>query len=411
MIIKLFIFLISWIASIFMLSGKPNQFTFFDEILVLFILAYAIQKKALKNKIVIIVVLYFALETFYSLVLPYNHIKAIMLDMMLFIKPYIILIIISEGFFYFKEQEKKILLPILFITQLFLLSNALITVLSGNSGAHSPSFFIYARNFYLAAPLCFNAIMIFYLQNGRFNKYTIVSLLSIFISMPLELQGKYFGFSLFFIFLFFYIYYFLKYKKSTIRTNRIIYRIITFVFFLSIPLLLLIVALDDLKEFYFTDNDNVARMMMMKALPKMLDGFYAIAGRGFASYCTPITMIYYPKEILDNVGISHVYGLGRIDSNLMMDGYFWSLFGETGFIGLIMYTLLLLYITKPFYLMYKKNMLDNKLFFLFFVCLGWIFIFSFGSGLMFGYGIYITIVLGMIRREAYLKYNRSLLEK
>lgn len=394
-----------------MLSGAPNQKSFFDELLIIFIFAYAIKRKSLKNKFVIITILYFVLQTIYSLAMPYNHTKAIILDMMSFIKPYIILIIISEGFFYFEKQEKKILLRILFIIQLFLFSNALITVLSGNGGAHSPSFLIYARNLYLAGPLCFNAIMIIYLQNSRLNKYTIISLLSLLISMPLELQGKYFGYSLLIIFLFFYIYYFLRYKKSAIRTNRIIYRLITFVIFLSIPLLLFIVALDDLNAFYFTNNDNVARMMMMKALPKVLDGFYAIAGRGFASYCSPITMIYYPKELLDNIGFSHVYGLNRIDSKLMMDGYYWSFLGVTGFIGLIMYILLLLYVTKPFYLMYKKNIIDNKLFLVFFACLGWIFIFSFGSGLMFGYGVYFTIVLGMIRRDAYLKYNQCLLEK
>src|SRR5574344_559369 len=408
---KVLIFIALWILSVLFSTGATS-FSFFDEALFIFIIADGVRNGLLWNKPFIIAVFYFISELVYSCFLPYNTFNALAQDMMMFSKAYLCAIACGEGFFSFDKNGLRNISKYVSLLIPFFFLIAIVTLLMGRCGAHAKPFLLYHSNYELAHSVSLTVFLLLYCRMNRVSerielKKNVFLYLLLLLIYPLSMQGKFYGvLSLFFIFLFYarYMYMTIFSKK---KINRVLMKLMTVAIILSSIALVLFMAYDDFQLYYTQGNDNVARRMMIVSLPQVLDGSYLFAGRGFASYCSPIVTKYY-SVFMDQIGLSSVFGLSRDYSAFMADGYYWSLLGELGIIGMMMYLLFLLYLIKPFYVLFRMKKLPGPLFFVFFLNFVWVIVFSFGSGGMFGLGLYVMIVLGLARNEAnqLLKMNR-----
>lgn len=403
---KAFLFLILWIGSI--LLREYALFSSVDELLALFILGVGIYNGALKSKTFVIVSVYFSVQLIYSLFLSYNLPIAIFQDFFMIARPYILVIIIGNGYFKLNLKDQAKILKYLYVLMFFLFINVVLTLIMGRSGTHAQSFAIYERNFSLAAVVYVVGLLILVLKKDYYFKKWDFPKILIFISLlcliPLVRQGKYYGvIACFFASYFYASYIFPRYfdKEAMVRSFTKILSVF-FAIFMIVGVFFL--AQDKIELYYITDNENVARAMMVKALPQALEGNYFWLGRGFASYCTPITGKYYPP-LLYELGLSSVFGLAPGAAYFIADAYFASWIAQTGFVGIVMYIFLMIYIIKPFYLLIKHKKMPGRILHLFIALFSWILIFSFGSGGMFGIGSFIMIILGFLRWRAVCLLN------
>ncbi len=375
------------------------------------IFCFSLKEGFSHSRYLIILFIYLLIHLVISVSYGYNTNKAILLDAMMYAKSFICAIACGSGYFRLDSNDNATLNKIIRVILFILFADSLITFVMGTREAASRPFFWFTTNCTLAGTT--TLMLLFYMftrnkgeQNNRMLKeyflYAVL-LMTAFITM----QGKYLGFVFGFIFLKFFCDSILPSLQSNQSSIRIYYKAISIIVCTLASLCAIYLSLDDLKAYYLTDNENIARLMMVRSLPKVLDGGYFFTGRGFGAFCSPITSIYYPFAFMEEIGLSEVYGLSSYFSNLMADGYLWSFAGCFGLAGIILLLLFLKYMFSPFFKLFKLKVLPVEMGFSCLVCFAWIVIFSFGSGLMFGYGCFVMILWGMLRWKAVLLLRKE----
>ena len=403
MSLKGFIFSFLWIASLLTI-GSVFSFSLFDEILCLFILFFSLKKGFGRPWYVKLLFAYIFLHVIVSVTYGFNGLKPILLDALMYAKPFVCAIACGSGYFVLKTKDNNALNAIIFCLLFVLLADSVAAWVLGARDVSARPPFLFTTNFNLAGAM--TLMSLFFLFTKKENEHGKLSLnncfiyILLFMPVMITMQGKYFGFVFCFFFFKIFSKKILPSHQSQKFNKRSCYKILSLIMFVLGTVGMLYLAFDDLKAYYLTDNENVARVMMVRSLPKVLEGTYFFTGRGFGAFCSPITRTYYPAAFMDEIGLSRVYGLSRSYSNFMSDGYLWSYAGCFGFIGIILYVAFMIYMFLPFIKLLKNRILPIKLGFACLVCFAWIVIFSFGSGLMFGYGCFVTIMWGMLRWKA-----------
>lgn len=403
MSLKGFIFSFLWIASLLTI-GSVFSFSMFDEVLCIFVLLCALQQGFWKSPYLIILTTYVFIHIAISIMYGYNGIKPILLDALMYTKPFACALACGSGYFVLNEKDNRVLIAIVYCLLYFFFLDSIATWISGARDVAAKPMFWFTTNCTLAGTT--TLMLLYYLSMQKKDELKIITSRNCFLYVILLLtalitmQGKYFGF----VFIFFILVFVFKkivpsMQSGSFRTRsfyKLSFLIMSVLGFMGVGLL----ALDDLNAYYLTDNQEVARVMMVRSLPRVLDGVFFFTGRGFGAFCSPITRIYYPVTFMDEMGLSNVYGLSHSFPNFMADGYLWSYAGCFGFIGICLFTLFMIYMFNPFIKLWKNKILPAKLGFACLVCFSWTIIFSFGSGLMFGYGSFIMLLWGGARYEA-----------
>ncbi len=403
MSLKGFIFSFLWIASLLTI-GSVFSFSMFDEVLCIFVLLCALQQGFWKSPYLIILTTYVFIHIAISIMYGYNGIKPILLDALMYAKPYVCAFACGSGYFVLKKKDINVLNAVVYCLLCFLFAVSVWSWFAGARDAAARPLFLYTANFSLAATITLMLLFYFFLQQNCVLKGITLKkcflYIALFTTIVITMQGKYFGF----VFIFFVLNFFCGKMLTKLQSGnlkiRSLYKVISVIGVILGVLGTLYVALDDIKTYYITDNENMARAMMLRSLPQVLDGIYFFTGRGFGAFCSPISKIYYPVAFMDEMGLSNVYGLSHSFPNFMADGYLWSYAGCFGFIGICLFTLFMIYMFNPFIKLWKNKILPAKLGFACLVCFSWTIIFSFGSGLMFGYGSFIMLLWGGARYEA-----------
>lgn len=401
MSLKGFIFSFLWIASLLTI-GSVLSFSMFDEFLCIFVLCCALKRGFWRSRKLIVLIIYVLFHLTISVIYGYNGNKAILLDALMYAKPFVCAIACGSGYFVLRSKDNNALnVIILFLLSVFFLDSVAAWMLGARTVASRPPFW-FTTNCTLAGTT--SLMMLFYMFTSRDveraiqKKYYIYAVL--IMTVLITMQGKYFGFVFSFFLLRFFCEKILPSLQSNQSATRISHKIISLLMLVIGICGVVFLALDDLNAYYLTDNQDVARVMMVRSLPKVLDGVYFFTGRGFGAFCSPITSVYYPASFMKEIGLSNVYGLSQSYSNLMSDGYLWSFAGCFGFVGIVLYVAFMIYMFNPFAKLWKNRILPVKLGFACLVCFAWVIIFSFGSGLMFGYGCFVMLLWGMLRWKA-----------
>lgn len=401
MSLKGFIFSFLWIASLLSI-GSVFRFLMFDELLCIFVLFCALKQGFWRSRKLVILIIYVLLHLVISVIYGYNGNKAILLDALMYAKPFVCALACGSGYFVLKSKDNNVLnVMIFFLLSIFFLDSIAAWMIGARNVASRPPFW-FTTNCTLAGTT--SLMMLFYMFTSKGldktipQKYYMYAIL--IMTVLVTMQGKYFGFAFSFFLLKFFSEKILPSLQSERSVKRISYKFISLLMLLFGICGVLFLALDDLNAYYLTDNQDVARVMMVRSLPKVLDGVYFFTGRGFGAFCSPVTSVYYPAGFMKEIGLSGVYGLSQSYSNLMSDGYLWSFAGCFGLIGVFLYAAFIIYMFNPFVKLWKNRILPAKLGFACLVCFSWVVIFSFGSGLMFGYGCFVMLLWGMLRWQA-----------
>ena len=399
---KGFFFIVLFLASL-VFTGCTFEISFFDEVMCVLLLVWGVKRHVLKNKVFQIVVLYSIAHLLFSLFFPENTPKAMLLELLMYAKPFACAVVLGAGYVTFLKKDYVFIRKILFLLLVILFFDELLSLVVDNADAAKPSFFIYRKNLFLAASITIVTLFFILVSNEwkiAFNKKVFFYSIPLLLTIPLTLQGKYNGFVLTYLTMLLFSFWFFPKMQNGSLANRRIYKCFFIIAFFLALMGALYVSFDDLNKYYFSNNDKEARNVLLYALPSVLKGPFLITGRGFASFCSPITQIYYPPHFLDKIGISSIWGLSRDFPNFMADAYSWSFLGTFGLVGSFLFFLFLVYIMNPFVKLYKVNKLPARLFFVSVMCFLWICIFSFGSSLMYGYGPFVLIIWGIARYEA-----------
>lgn len=405
MSLKGFIFSFLWIASLLTI-GSVFSFSMFDEVLCVFVLLCALQQGFWKSPYLIILTTYVFIHIAISIMYGYNGIKPILLDSMMYVKPYVCAFACGSGYFVLKKKDINGLNVVIYCLLCFFFIDSIAAWFVGARISSDRPPFWFTTNVSLAATTTLMLLFCFLMQMKDGQKITTLknSFLYIVLLMPplITNQGKYFGFVFSFFVLMFFSEKMLVSMQSGNLKIRSFYKMVSVIGVVLGILGVLHITRDDIKAYYITDNENIARAMMLRSLPQVLDGIYFFTGRGFGAFCSPVTRIYYPTTFMDEIGLSHIYGLSISYSNFMADGYLWSYAGCFGVMGIFLYIAFMIYMFDPFVKLLKNKILPPKLGFACLVCFSWIIIFSFGSGLTFGYGTFLMIIWGMLRWKAVL---------
>lgn len=395
-------FIVLFLASL-VFTGCTFEISFFDEVMCVLLLVWGIKRHVLKNKVFQIIVLYVFAHLLFSLIFPENTLRAMLLELLMYAKPFACAVVLGAGYVTFPKKDYAFIRKILLFLLVFLFFDELLSLLGGNADAAMPSFFVYRKNLFLAASITIVTLFFVLVSNewkNAFNRKVFFYSVPLLLTIPLTLQGKYNGFVLTYLIILFFSFGFFPKMQNGSLTNRRIYKcFFVFAFFLAL-VGALYVSFDDLNKYYFSNNDKEARNVLLYSLPSVLKGPFLITGRGFASFCSPITQNYYPPHFLDEIGISSIWGLSRDFPNFMADAYSWSFLGTFGLVGFVLFFLFLVYLMLPFVKLYKIKKLPARLFFVSVMCFLWICIFAFGSSLMYGYGPFVLIIWGIARYEA-----------
>ena len=403
MSLKGIVFSFLWIASL-LVTGSIFSFSLLDEMLCLFLLAFALRQGIWRSRYFVLFIAYILLHITISIVYDYNGIKPILLDALMYAKPFVCALACGSGYFVLNEKDNRVLKTIIYHLLYFLFADSFATWIFGIRDVAAKPLFWFTTNCTLAGTTTLMLLYYFFMQKK--DELKIITLKKCFLytilllTALITMQGKYFGF----VFVFFALMLFCKKMVSSIQLGnsqrRFFYKSLSLVMVVLMVMGVAYLALDDINAYYLTDNQNVARVMMVRSLPKVLDGVFFFTGRGFGAFCSPVTSLYYPAEFMNEIGLSQVYGLSESYSNLMSDGYLWSFAGCFGFIGIVLCIAFVFYMFRPLWTLWKIKKMPIKLFFSSLVCFSWIMIFSLGSGLMFGYGCFVMIIWGMLRWKA-----------
>lgn len=410
MSLKSYFFSFFWIASL-LTTGSIFRFSMFDEMLCLFILFSSIKRGFLRSKTSIIFTTYVFFHILISIIYGYNGLKPILLDALMYAKPFVCAIACGSGYFVLRSKDNAILNKLIYLLLIVFFIDSVAALFVGARDVASRPPFWFTTNCTLAGTTTLMLLFYIFTENGQ-NKNKLIlreAFLygTLILTAMITMQGKYSGFVFCVFLLKIFCEKILPSIQSTSFRKRSISRFFSVFLFIISFLGALYLSLDDLHAYYLTDNENVARAMMARSLPKVLDGPFFFTGRGFGAFCSPVTSAYYPPSFMDDIGLSNVYGLSRAYSNLMSDGYLWSFAGCFGFFGIFLFFLFLAYMFKPFFKLLRLNALPPKLGFACLVCFTWIAIFAFGSGLMFGYGVFVMLLWGILRWKAVLTLQQE----
>ncbi len=311
-------------------------------LLVLFVITLFRSKDWEMNKAFIVTLCIFFFYLCYSIWIGSNTRKAIVVDLIIQLKPYLALFCTYQMMPAFSEAQRKLLKQIaLAVWALFLLPLGLAAMVNEQILWQV----ITHPNAYAAA---ITAVSLTYLFSCAFTwneKLTFLLMLSIGLASG---RSKFYGF---FALSCFVIFYFGNPKNLHLNFRTVL----TLVGMLAV---IVFVAREKI-IFYFAQGisgevelDYLARMALYTtSIPIFIDFFPF--GSGLASFATHASGAYY-SDIYSKYGIDSVWGLSKSYSSFVADTYYPSL-AQFGLVGIFLYILFWLFILRKAYVFFRKT--------------------------------------------------------
>ena len=314
---------------------KQWGFPYVDEILVMLLVVFTVRfypKSVIRNKLTFIILFVFAFYTVYSFAIESNVTNAILGDLAIQIKPYLIFCFTIIFAPRLQLPEKRIIRKTVIMMLPILIMVAL-------SDSYLP-FFGHTARFATASIV----LSLTYLYASKFTvKNIIISILILSIGL-LSNRAKMYGFwGAFVLILLFFNSFELKVKLKNIIIAAFS---ISIIFWLSYEKL----------NFYFIqgsqDTDNLfARPALFQGAWEILRDDFPF-GSGFGSFATYYSAQYY-SPIYYKLGLNTVYGLSSDFPNFVSDSFLPTL-AEFGIIGVLLFFYFWYYIVKKANF-YKKH--------------------------------------------------------
>lgn len=187
----------------------------------------------------------------------------------------------------------------------------------------------------LAAVMIVNLSLLLLCSNSKNKKYYIFINLLI-IAMTLRAKA------LAIVVIFGILYYWIITKGKNINLKLIIVIIIVAV----------VVASQQI-YFYFIDISDSARSVLLKTSFVVANDHFPI-GSGFATFATYLSGENYSK-IYEKYGIENTYGIRKGNAQFISDNFWPAIIGEFGYLGLILYSMILILMYKKIHKKYREN--------------------------------------------------------
>lgn len=300
------------------------------------------------NKFFLLTIGIFLFYFSYSLYIHSNSMKAIGMDLIIQMKPYLAFFCTYQLMPAFNESQKKILKDLSLVTWFLFLP-------LGVAGFVD----VYVFKSFVRHPSCYGAIVtclsLIYLYCGKYSlkeKLIFLIMLSIGISSG---RSKFYGF---FILAPFTIFYIGKAKNLKINFRNVAATIILLA-------LIFIIAKEKLDLYFLQglnedseDKDLIARFVLYSTSVLLLLDFFPF-GTGLASFGTHASAVYY-SDIYPRYDIDSVWGLSKSYNKFITDTYYPSL-AQFGVVGVALFFLFWIYILHKS-IIYCKKSNDTQLF-------------------------------------------------
>lgn len=232
-------------------------------------------------------------------------------------------------------------------------------------------------------------------QHPTFFAAACVFLLCGLIMFSEKINKKYLFITIFMIF-------------TTLRTKAIVFGIvalgliiylersnkkITFSKIGIIAIISVIIAFQQI-EFYFIEVDNSARNVLLKTSIQIASDYFPL-GTGFATFGSYFSAKEY-SPIYSLYGISDIYGIQKDSPTFITDSFWPMILGQFGYLGLIVYVILLFIIFRKIQLEYKDSNKSKKKYIAKIIALAYLMISSTSeSAFVNSLAIPLAIILGL----------------
>lgn len=294
------------------------------------------------NKVFFAVLLIFFFYFCYSIYIGSNTRKAIIVDLIIQLKPYLALFCTYQMMPTFSDSQKRIL------KQIALLIWFVILLPVGLAGIYNERLIWKIMSHPTAFAAATTSVSLIYLFCSSYSwrdKIIFLIMLSIGIASG---RSKFYGF---FALSLFAIFYFSNPKNLQLNLKNVL-------ILLSMITVIIFVAREKIM-FYFAQGitedievDYLARMALYTTSTNIFIDYFPF-GSGLASFATHASGAYY-SEIYTKYGIDGIWGLNRTYTSFVADTYYPSL-AQFGVVGAILYVVFWFYILGKAYSYFRQT--------------------------------------------------------
>ena len=224
------------------------------------------------------------------------------------------------------------------------------------------------------AALCIFLLALYLLSSSKINKLFIILIYVILIS---TLRFKAIGASLLILFILLY----LKISQKKLSLSK-----------LGIFALITIVLAWDQISYYYIDLDGNARKVLNETSIRIAKDYFPV-GTGFATFGSHFSSVSY-SPIYYQYGISNTFGLQKGATFFISDTFWPMIIGQFGFLGTIIYLLILFIIFIK--IQHEYNVINKHLYISKLICFGYMMISSTSeSAFVSSLAIPLAIIIGL----------------
>ena len=278
----------------------------------------------------------------YSFFIGSNTKKAILVDFIIQLKPYLAFFCVYQLKPFFSKNQKTILHQLSIILWFILFPLGILEVSNNKildlTMAHPSNF--------ASAITALSMIFLFTSENTKKDRILFICMLALGIASG---RSKFYGL---FIVATFVAFYFsnLKNLKLNLKTVLIL---------LSMVAIMVYVTQEKIALYFLqgigsgeTNNDLIARFVLYETSGQILVDYFPF-GSGFGSFATHASRIYY-SPIYEQYGIDGVWGLSRYYSSFIADTYYPSL-AQFGFVGVFLFLFFWFYLVRKAYKFFRQT--------------------------------------------------------
>lgn len=370
-----------------LLQEYLSLFQYFDELFVLLIVPVLIihlsknnyKIKIYKNdkKIIIFLGIIIFIGLIQNFRLCFQNIRYYMSDVLLFLKfflgYFLSRLILNEDFF--NKYNVKIKNHVKLITMLLLLftiANYLFKLYPAQIryGIMSNQLF-YSHPTYLAAVCIFLFVLYTILNNKTFDIINIIQIFIILSTLRIKAIAAAIGVII--------IHSIIKATNKKINLNKLA----------ILAIILLIVGYSQF-QYYFL-SDGFARKELLFTSFKIARDYFPL-GTGFATYGTYFSGVSY-SPVYYKYGLNRVWGLGK-GEDFFSDTFWPAILGQFGYLGLLLYVLIVICLYKQIQSEYEKN---NKIYIAKIACLLYLLISSTSESAFFNtIAVPLSLIIGIM---------------
>lgn len=284
------------------------------------------------NKFFLITIGIFLFYTAYSLFIGSNTKKAILMDLIIQMKPYLAFFCVYQLMPQFNKSQKKILQDICLVLWCLFLPIGLYGFID-----------IHIFNKVIGHPSCYAALVtslsLTYLYCGNYSRKEKLIFLAMLLIGIASGRSKFYGFYALSVFMIFYLGKIENLKFNVKNTTALLFLLIAMLFVAREKIDIYFVQ--GLTDTDSEDKDLLARFVLYATSFKLLADFFPF-GSGLASFATHASGVYY-SNIYTKYGIDSVWGLSKSFNKFIADTYYPSL-AQFGVVGVVLFFLFWIYI-------------------------------------------------------------------